>query len=363
MLSLLQLSFYSVPEEDEIKMMNLDLPAFLWQERCERRFGFCKEYWNLPWTEDVTSPAQRYLSLKADYGEPQAYDLAGEEGEYDLLRLRMLSLQDDALIGDIREFFTQRRDKKAKAGEAKCLFRTALLSGKEEYVNEMVHQMYIWTNLDYLPETIDKVVKPIPFSANFSSKDYIIPDRREEVFSSSHLIDAVRGGNVRIVLYIQEHSRLRRDDLNLQEELIQAYIRGSSRGFMNPQGFYSILQYLHEVYRQTTMLYKIETGNKDHLLFVLQKLTVSGQNPKEININQERVLRKNAIRSIRLARAFSAYLTLDMLNLMKEDRRGAHIRRFALKRIEKGKYLRGPIIYGGDISDKNLSILPFGLKI
>ncbi|QIN54184.1 hypothetical protein [Cedratvirus kamchatka] len=358
MLSLLRLAFFAVSEEEEKEMINIDLPVFLWQERCERRFGLCKEYFFLPWTEDVTSPAQRYFSLKRKEQQPEIFALPSDEGG--LLAERLRYFQDEYLLQDLRSFFAQRRDKTEKRAEAKRLFQAALYSGREEYVDEMVHQMHIWSYLSPLPETIDKVIKPVPFSPSFSSKDYIEPGRRGEVFEAADLIDSIKGGNVRIVLYIQEHCSLEERNPRFQEELIKAYIYGSEYGSRNPQGFYSILQYLQERYQN---LYKLETLNKDHLLLALQSLAVPNQNPKEININQERVLRKNAYKCISIAKAFASYLTLDILNLLKEDRHRKSMREFAQKRLDKGEYLRGPIIYGGDVSNRNLSILPPGLKL
>nr|WIL03465.1 hypothetical protein Cplu_59 [Cedratvirus plubellavi] len=240
MLSLLQLAFYSVPEEEEEEMMHLDLPDFLWQERCEKLFGLCKEYWNLPWTEDVTSAPERYVSLKQTMEKPESCVLSSDFDGYESLISRITRSRDETLSQDIRAFFAQRRDKQAKNGQARALFRAALHSGREEYVDEMVHQMHIWSYLS-LPETIDEVIRPIPFSARFSSKDYIIPGRREEVFSLADLIESVKGGNVRIVMYIREHCS-KRDIRDLVDQLYASYIHGSDYGMRNPQGFYSILQ-------------------------------------------------------------------------------------------------------------------------
>ncbi|SOB74452.1 hypothetical protein BQ9231_00569 [Cedratvirus lausannensis] len=184
--------------------------------------------------------------------KPESYVLFSGFDGYESLMARMTHSRDETLLSldrgvstsillqDIRAFFAQRRDKQAKNGQAKALFRAALHSGREEYVNEMVHQMHIWSYLS-LPETIDEVIRPIPFSARFSSKDYIIPGRREEVFSLADLIESVKGGNVRIVMYIREHCS-KRDIRDLVDQLYASYIHGSDYGMRNPQGFYSILQ-------------------------------------------------------------------------------------------------------------------------
>jgi hypothetical protein len=360
MLSLLQLSFYAVPEEDEGEMMHLDLPDFLWQERCEKRFGLCKEYWNLPWTEDVTSAPERYFSLKEGYEGDYNYAFLGDDDEFGQLANRITHSHDILLLQDVRDFFAQRRDKREKAGQAKRLFRAALASGKEEYVDEMVHQMYIWSEIWSLPKIVAEVVRPTLFTTRFSSSDYIMPGRREKVFSSSDLIESIKGGNLRIVLYIQEHCSKRNESRELVGQLYKSYVYSSNYGMRNPQGFYSILQYLHERYQG---LYKLETLNKDHLLFALNNLSLPQQEPGGVNVNQERVLRKNAFKSLTLARAFASYLTLDILNLLKGDKHRKSMREFAQERLDKGEYLRGPIIYGGDVSNKNLSMLPPGLKL
>ncbi|SPN78888.1 Hypothetical protein ZAZAV_61, partial [Cedratvirus Zaza IHUMI] len=95
----------------------------------------------------------------------------------------------------------------------------------------------------------------------------------------------------------------------------------------------------------------------------LRNLALPHQDPGGINVNQEKVLRKNVYKSLELAKAFASYLTADILNLLKKDKHRKRMRDFAHDRLDKGEYLQGPIIYGGDVSNKTLSMLPPGLKL
>ncbi|SPN79230.1 Hypothetical protein BRZCDTV_224 [Brazilian cedratvirus IHUMI] len=368
MLSLLQLAFFAVPEEEEDMLIDLNLPDFLWQEKCERLLGLSKEYWNLPWTEDVTSVPERYFSLKENHREP-FNPPAEEDGQYESLKWRMWFSFDVLLLQDIRDFFAQRRSKQDKRVQANELFWASLSSGREDLVDEMVHQMYIWDCIAILPKTISQTIKPIPFSASFCVKDYIIENHSvDQIFTLEQLLETIKGGNLRIVLYIEKYCGVyhhHREEFT--ESFFYSYVTGSGMGLYNPQGFYSILQYMASNQRKdvTRSLYKLETANKDHLLFVLSALADPGSPFKpgsRLNVSQEKVLRRNVIRDLNLAKAFVSHLTLDMLTLMLKSNK-LEIRVFAQRKLDKGEFCRGPIIYGGDVSNKNLSSLPPGLRL
>lgn len=367
MMSLLQLAFFAVPEEEEDMLVDLNLPDFLWQEKCERLFGLSKEYWNLPWTEDVTTFPQRYFSLKENHREPYNPP-AEEDGQYESLKWRTRFSSDILLLQDIRDFFAQRRSKQEKREEAKELFRASLSSGREDLVDEMVHQMYIWSLIATLPKTISETIRPIPFSTSFCVKDYIIENHAvDRVFNLDQLVEAIEGGNLRIVLYIEKYCGAYHHSEEFTESFFYSYVTGSRMGLCNPQGFYSILQYMASNQRKdvTRSLYKLETANKDHLLFVLSVLADPGSPFKpgsRLNVSQEKVLRRNVIGDLNLAKAFASYLTLDMLTLMLKSNK-LEIRVFAQGKLDKGEFCRGPIIYGGDVSNRNLSCPPPGLRL
>lgn len=361
MLSLLQLAFFAIPEEEEDMLVELNLPDFLWQEKCQRLFGLSKEYFYLPWTEDVTTVPERYFSLKHEK-LPYKRSFTTDD-ECDLLADRMIYSCDNLLLQDVKDFFSQRRHKTSKMKQSKVLFEAALNSGKEDLVDEMTYQRHVWDYIS-LPETIAEVIRPIPFSSSFLPKDYIIKNPGQSIFSSEHIVEAIKGGNVRIVLYIEEHCPLQIKDANFLDTVFDII---QYEGKYNPQGFYSILQYINsnrdKKIRQS--LCKLKTTNKDHLLFVLSALA-DPRNPFKpgsiLNVSQEKVLRRNVIKDLNLARAFASHLTLDILTFMYKSNK-AEIRAFAQDRLNKGEYSRGPIIFGGDVSNKNLSSLPPGLRL
>lgn len=352
MLSLLQLAFYAVPEEEEEELAQVNLPEFLWQQRCERLFGLSKEYWNLPWTEDVTTVQERYFSLKNSHKKPSP-PFCKNLDECQLLAHRMRYAPDVLLLQDVKDFFSQRRDKKEKMMQSKILFTAALNSGREDLVDEMVYQRHVWDFIS-LPKTIAEVIRPVPFSSSFRAEDYIIEESEEDIFDLGDMLEAMKGGNLRIVLYLEQYCSFSLDN----PIFIDSIFGICEETRHNPQGIYSILQYIYSKDLGQS-LYKLKTRSKDHLLFALSALGGKGSS---LNVSQEKVLRANVIQDLNLAKAFASYLTLDMLNFMCRSSK-QEIRSFAQNRLERGEYSRGPIIYGGDVSNKNLSFLPPGLRL